>query len=353
MPMLLRNAPSRQGDRSVSAREAKPAFGTRTFRIIGIVAVIVVIVIVAAVAVALAGTSRPQFFSRYHLLNRRFVNLEASAHADIGCRSCHETQPVANGLALTADFYSSFFKRGSTPRFFQFAPPRNEACLKCHIDDWSHDATQTAQIPHPAHTRVASETRECVKCHKWTAHLENYLDKHKKMPFSGVCVAYGCHVGTKQPDQCYDCHHVLEETAAEWKQKHPEVVKTAGQNGCLESCHKVEQCQLCHTTGKTPEFTGLPIQIGSSIEKKHVQKDWTQKYHGDEALKDRDQCMLCHQTRGECDECHRYRPAFHGDPVTWIGRHSKSTKDLVDPRCTECHGKKFCEDCHAQFKEMN
>ncbi len=337
----------------MSAREAISPFGARTFRIVGIIAVVLAILVAVAAIVALVATSTPQFFSRYHLLERRYVNLEASAHEGIGCRSCHETQPVANGLALIGDYYASFFKTDDTPRFFQFAPPRNETCLKCHETAWSSDATRTARIPHPAHTRVASETRVCVDCHKWTAHLENYAEEHKEMPFSGVCVAYGCHVGTKDTDQCFQCHHVLHESGEEWRAEHPRVVEVAGENPCLESCHDVDQCQLCHTTGKRPEFSGVPIEIGmKAIEKLHVTPEWTTRYHGEEALKDKSKCLRCHRSQGECDECHRQRPEFHGEPLTWIGRHQKYTKDINDPRCLTCHKKPWCEDCHKQFEEM-
>lgn len=337
----------------MSARQTMPAFGTRTFRIIGIVAVITLAAIVMAVILALVATSTPEFYSRYHLLNRRYVNLEASAHEGIGCRSCHETQPVANGLALIADYYSSFFNTGDTPTFFKFAPPRREACLACHENDWSVDAKRIERIPHPAHVRVASETRNCVDCHKWTAHLETYLEEHKEMPFSGVCVAYGCHVGTKATDECFNCHHILHESGEQWRTEHPKVVKVTGQNPCLESCHKVAQCQLCHTTGKRPEFSGPPIEIGmKAIEKLHVTPEWTARYHGEEALKDKSRCLRCHRSQGECDECHRQRPEFHGATATWIGRHVKYAKSLDDPRCLTCHEKQWCEDCHQQFKEM-
>ena len=337
----------------MTERATRTPFGSRTFRIVGIVAVVLVAVVVLASIWALVATSTPQFFSRFHLLNRRFVNLEGSAHKDIGCRACHETQPVANGLGLIGEYYGSLIKTGKTTRYFRFQPPTNDACLKCHEDDWSHEATQTARIPHPAHTRVASEKRDCVGCHKWTAHLETYMDKHKKMPFSGVCVAYGCHVGTKQTDQCFNCHHVLHESGPQWKTEHPKVVKATGDSACLESCHKVEQCQQCHTTGKKPTFTGLTIEIGmKAIERLHVAPEWTERYHGTEALKDRSKCLRCHQSEGECQECHLNRPAFHGQQLTWIGRHSKVSKSVTDPRCLECHKKAFCEDCHKQFEEM-
>ncbi len=303
-----------------------------------------------AVAVPLVVTSSAGFFSRYHLLNRRYVNLEHSAHEGVGCRDCHETNAIVNGIQLTGDFYVSLFTKEPLPRYFKFSKPTNEACLACHAGDWNSKA---GLIPHPAHERVATETRSCVGCHKWTAHLETYIAGHKTMPFSGVCVAYGCHVGTKQTSQCFDCHHVLRPDAANWKTEHPRIVRTFGENACLESCHKVAQCEQCHTTGKVPTFTGLTLETGmKAIEVLHVKPQWTPVYHGQEALKDQTRCLRCHQTKAYCTECHLQRPAFHGSPATWLGRHPKVAKNLDDPRCLECHQKAWCNTCHQKFKEM-
>jgi hypothetical protein len=337
----------------VSASDTKPESGARRTRIILVVAVALAVALGLAVAVPLLATSTPQFFERYHLLERRYVNLEDSLHEGIGCRDCHETEPLANGVELIGDFYTSLVTTSTTPAYFTFKPPRPEACLKCHEDDWSSSAERNDRIPHPAHARVSGETRDCVFCHKWTAHLETYAEEHKEMPFSGVCVVYGCHVGTKQPEQCFDCHHVLHESGDEWKEAHPSVVRTSGQNSCLENCHEVEQCQQCHTTGERPEFSGLPIEVGfESIEELHVKTDWIENYHGDEALKDPAKCEHCHKSTGECDECHTQRPAFHGSTKTWIGRHKDESTAVDDPRCLTCHEEPWCEDCHRQFEEM-
>lgn len=339
------------GDATVTEREARPGSGARRLRVAAVV--IAVLVVIAGIVVPLVATSTPGFFARYHLLERRFVNLEGSAHEGIGCRSCHETRPLANGLQLVGDFYTSIVATDEMPVYFTFKPPTNDACLACHRNDWTTDATRLKRIPHPAHLRVDSETRDCVKCHKWTAHFEGYIEKHKTMPFSGVCVAYGCHVGTKQTPQCFNCHHILHADAAQWKVAHPKVVRATGESPCLESCHTVAQCQECHTTGKTPKFTGRRIEVGmAAIEKLHVKPDWTQRYHGPEALKDVSKCLLCHETKGYCDECHLLRPAFHGQVLTWIGRHAKVAKSVDDPRCLTCHAKPMCLDCHAKFKEM-
>lgn len=130
-------------------------------------------------------------------------------------------------------------------------------------------------------------------------------------------------------------------------------MRRVGDNGCLESCHEVEQCQQCHTTGKRPKFTGQAIEVGmKAIETLHVKEEWTTRYHGPEARKDKSKCLRCHGTEGECTECHLQRPAFHGSTDTWIGRHSKVGKTVTDPRCLTCHKKPWCESCHEQFKEM-
>lgn len=335
---------------------ATPEDGSRRkTRVLIAAALAVVALATAAVVVPLVVTSTPEFFSRYHLLERRYVNLEHSAHEGIGCRSCHETDPLANGVGLIREFYASYTsKRRKVPKYFTFHPPRRENCLRCHAADWSDEAARTDRIPHPAHVRVAAEKRECVSCHKWTAHFETYMEKHKTMPFSGVCVAYGCHVGTKTAKQCFDCHHVLHEAGEKWRTEHPRTARATGQSACMERCHSVEQCQKCHTTGVRPtNFNGLPIEVSmKSIEKRHVRDDWTTRFHGAEALKGQDRCLKCHQSKGECAECHLQRPAFHGSTTSWIGRHKRHTKRVDDPRCLACHEKAWCEKCHKQFEEM-
>lgn len=338
----------------MTASEATPASGSRRRRWIVIAAIVAVMALgTAAVVVPLVATSSPEFFSRYHLLERRYVNLGDSAHEGIGCRTCHETDPVQNGVSLVREFYQSYAQPGrKVPKYFSFQPPTREACLKCHKDEWSYEAERTERIPHPAHTRVAAEKRDCVTCHKWTAHFEKYMVKHKEMPFSGVCVEYGCHVGTKTAKQCFDCHHVLKD-GEQWRTEHPTTARAMGQTACMEGCHTVKQCQDCHTTGVRPTFNGLPVETTlKSIEKRHVRPDWTSRYHGAEALKDRDQCIKCHQSEGECGECHLQRPAFHGSTTSWIGRHQKHTKRVDDPRCIECHKQAWCDKCHKQFEEM-
>lgn len=301
------------------------------------------------------GAGSPGFFSAYHSLGSAYENLEASAHEGIACGRCHVDSrgPVVGTAALAADFYSNLFRSEKSPRFVRFDPPKREACLGCHESGWSDDLKRTSTIPHPAHLRISDEKRNCVTCHKWTAHQEAYMQKHKKMPFSGVCVAYGCHVGTKTADQCFDCHHVLSAQAKRWPTEHPAVVQRTGANTCMETCHETTECRQCHTTGKKPKVEGLVTRTGlTQLERAHIAGDWMER-HGAQALKGQAVCMECHVSDGECRACHTQRPKSHGSFTTWIGTHSKKAKSEDEPRCLTCHEKPFCVDCHKQFEEMS
>jgi hypothetical protein len=332
--------------------EKQPTVVGRTSLIIKLVALGLVVVAVTMIGVAVFLTSSPAFFSRYKTLTRRYDTLQTSVHKGLACNECHTDQagPVVHEIGLVGDFYTSFFSKSGEPRFTKMGKPPREACLKCHRGAWSYNAVRTAKVPHPAHLRVSTEKRDCVTCHKWTAHEETYMEKHKAMPFSGVCATYGCHAGWKKTNECDTCHHTLNPDKEAWKKLHPQAVEKIGANACLETCHEVAQCQLCHTTGKTPVFTGLTSQTGlKAIEALHTKPDWIQQ-HGTQALLDKSKCLVCHVSEGECQDCHALRPAFHGSTATWIGGHQVPGKQKE--RCLACHKEQECIDCHNQFKEM-
>lgn len=323
-------------------------------RMLALVAGAAIALVALVVAVPIAAVDAAGVYSRYHELAQPSENLATSSHKDLACADCHGggVLPVLRELAVAGDFYLGLVGNRQEALFARFPSPENAACLSCHETEWSMESSRTAKVPHPAHQRVASETRSCVKCHKWTAHEETYMQKHKTMPFSGVCASYGCHVGTKQTDECETCHHTL--AKGDWKKEHPGVALQTGSNGCLEVCHEIDQCRGCHTTGKQPKVAGVPVQSGvQAIQTAHVRPDWTEK-HGAVAGADPSQCMKCHVSDGECRQCHARRPSFHGSLESWIGTHKDvAPKNRNDRRCiSACHEKPWCEECHKQFKEM-
>ena len=318
-----------------------------------VIAVVLILAVAAvAVGIALSVTSRPAFFERYQGLARRHTTLATSAHKGIDCSTCHVDKRGAliSGAARVGEFYRSIVTSSTDLAFVKFGPPASAACLECHRYAWSTDASRTAKVPHPAHLRVSSETRDCVTCHKWVAHEEPYQAKHKTMPFSGVCASFGCHVGVKQSSECANCHHVLQGTGADWKANHQKVVRASGPNACLQSCHNADQCRTCHTTGKTPVLpSSIATAAVSAIEALHVEPDWLSA-HGPIALQDPVKCTICHISEGECQDCHAQRPAFHGPASTWLNRH-QPLSTAQPQRCLTCHKQYWCDACHAQFKE--
>lgn len=334
------------------ATEKEPGNMKRIPRVVILVLIGLAVVILTSVGVAVFLTSTPSFFSRYSGLTRNYDSLQTSAHKDLACNDCHKGKggPVVYEAGLVGDFYRSLFGKPKEPTFTTFSKPTRDACLECHLDAWSWNAKRTTKVPHPAHMRASTEKRDCVTCHKWTAHEEAYQEKHKTMPFSGVCVSYGCHVGFKPAESCPQCHHSLQPSTVVWKTAHPKAVEEIGANACLESCHDATQCRLCHTTGKMPVFTGLATQTGlKAIEVLHAKSDWLEQ-HGTQALLDQSKCLTCHVSVGECQDCHAKRPAFHGAQSTWLSAHKELAKD--ERRCLACHKKPWCDECHAQFKEM-
>lgn len=311
------------------------------------------VIIVVGVGVALWATSSPAFLARYGSYQTSYKTLQTSGHKNMACSECHlgSQNPLAYRIALVGDFYVSLFtKQPDAPMFAKLEQPTRDECLKCHAYDWSMDAARTSKVPHPAHLRTIDEPRDCVTCHRWVGHEEVYAQQHKKMPFSVVCASFGCHVGTKPPADCKNCHHQLQQSLDTWKQVHPQVVRSYGANACLEQCHNADQCRTCHTTGKTPVFSATIAETSTvtAIERAHVKSDWLTQ-HGTFALQDQAKCLTCHVTLQECQDCHSHRPAFHGtDNTAWIGMgHEKLAKD--PRRCFECHQPKECNDCHQQF----
>lgn len=306
------------------------------------------IIVLAAVAVPLYATSTPAFYGRYQRYAARYQAWKISSHKNVACMQCH----IGNGLRQDAALVGEYYRSGPNARRPVFAtlPPASSAgCRSCHKTDRAFDVARLMQVPHPAHPDLATETRDCVTCHKWVAHSEKYQAQHKKMPFTGICISFGCHVGTKKKSECRLCHHVQSIAPKQWRAVHPQVVVKRGENSCFDYCHKPTQCRQCHETGKNPfdEKGVAPKQLAGLISE-HGLPTWL-SVHGKEAQADKERCFYCHGSAEACRDCHSRRPAFHGPKSSWLGRHQKLGKNKT--RCLECHVQKDCNDCHRVFKE--
>jgi len=322
----------------------------RAPRFVKAAAAAVPLAILVAFSVPTLFVSQESVFARISGFEDNYAALQESRHADARCTDCHvdERGPVVFAVALAVDYYRSFFVEVADSSLVRIERPKREACLRCHEHDWAFNAERRLAIPHPAHLRVSEETRECVDCHKWTAHMEYQLEAHARMPLSGVCAASGCHAGWRSSDSCADCHHVLLEQPVAWTKEHPQVVLASGAGGCLELCHDAPQCRQCHTTGESP-FTGeLARTVRSELETLHTRSDWVVQ-HGLRALDDQNECRSCHISTGECQNCHSQRPASHGPEDMWIAAHPDAV--TRDDQCVTCHDQQTCDYCHDLFKE--
>ena len=339
-----------------NASDSAPRSRGRWLRWILIVVAVIAVSVVGVLAIALIVTSRPAFLGNYEGLEQEHDSLQHSAHSGVGCDGCHTAtarERARYRAALVVDFYGGIFGDEDHPQYVQINTPANEACLKCHSEDWSEDASRTTEIPHPAHLRVSEVEGECVECHKWTAHDEEYIERHMEMPFSGVCASFGCHAGFKTVDECKTCHHAVQEEEPQWVMDHPVTVRSVGPNACLETCHTSSECIQCHTTGVRPEFPEVAVDPElREIEREHVKAEWMES-HGDYGLDDDTKCFECHVDTDECDRCHSIRPDFHGSEDTWLNKHAElSEGEDAEKRCLVCHEKDWCEECHEQFEDV-
>lgn len=302
-----------------------------------------------AVAVPLYATSKPAFYGSYQRFAQRYETWKTSEHRNVSCEACHvgAQDGVVYRATLVAEFYAG--RRSTKPVLASLPPATAEGCRQCHGQGRSFDLARLMKVPHPAHQDLAQEKRDCVRCHKWVAHSEKYQEKHKTIAFTGICMNFGCHSGTKTQKECRFCHHSQTYSQVTWRRVHPAVVAARGENNCMDYCHKPSQCRECHETGKNP-FTvksGTPKTLTGLIAK-HSSPNWDAE-HGREAQQGRERCFYCHGSYEACRECHSRRPAFHGPKATWLGRHQKIGKNKE--RCLACHDAKECTDCHNVFKE--
>ncbi len=308
---------------------------------------LVIALVLLALIVPAVLMGNPRFVSGFGEMKDNYDTLQTSKHAGLSCRDCHADSrgALAGAVGSTIDFYGLIL--GNDGAVVMDAPPR-AACVTCHEHDWSHDPEVTSRLPHPAHLRVSSEQRDCVSCHKWTGHQEDYIPAHGPDGFVSLCASYDCHVGYAAKDTCQNCHHALWEGAGVWLANHPGVVFESGDAGCYGTCHAAAQCQACHTTGESPFVGGLGPSETAEIEAMHARSDWARR-HGASALRDELVCRRCHVSTRECDSCHARRPASHDPQQTWIALHKDAVK--VEGQCLTCHKQTWCDDCHSQFKE--
>jgi hypothetical protein len=208
-----------------------------------------------------------------------------STHSKISCVECHIEPGVGNFVKFAAQsipaFYSQLIQGPSSTNLLK-APPKS-ACNKCHTKYRAVAPSGDLLIPHKAHVEVLG--MECRTCHKDLVHSSNRRGFNR--PEMEGCLAQ-CHDGDKASNKCVDCHTQKNAPESHKAKTWPQVHGTKAET---------EDCGKCH--------------------------DWTPKY---------------------CEACHKQKPASHKG--NWKKNHGPVAEQRGDG-CLVCHDKKkFCGECH-------
>ncbi|GAB4281516.1 MAG: hypothetical protein Kow0056_16970 [Coriobacteriia bacterium] len=228
----------------------------------------------------------------------------------------------------------------------------------------------------------------CMNCHGMEMpHPTEF--KEKKHP-EVAATAYDKCVMCHNPDEtkfCDSCHHGEKvawefDKAEPWHTQHAKSVSQNGVAGCLETCHKIEFCNDCHTKenpfpsshqqsdwlhrasfeerAKHPEAYntepeacavchgegGVDAQFCKDCHQFEVpHSDEFKERHAATGRANETQCAFCHKFGPLCSTCHHF-----GVQTDFKQAHPDVVKERGTDECFElCHEKQFCVDCHTQL----
>jgi nitrate/TMAO reductase-like tetraheme cytochrome c subunit len=196
----------------------------------------------------------------------------------------------------------------------------------------------------------------CKSCHKLDMpHPAEFKKQHvggKKTP----AVCRNCH---NWKEMCSNCHHIGSSTPTGWVKVHGGSVNKNGAEGCVEKCHKKNDCVSCHQKRKA---------VPNSHKAKLFVRDYSAKAAQHAALytKNADSCTYCHSGAAAelpnskfCTRCHGLKiphPAGFGlksdsTPAQKDngGQHAellKNAQSALPKTCANCHKVNYCDSCH-------
>ncbi len=293
----------------------------------------------------------------------------AQEEYEIGCRRCHEG--VFTGETPAATPGHAVCVKCHNPS--EVAPAVADKCSGCHAVRESTDRLQLARsllaehfaqgprgtdirfahAPHlPDEPKPEYEDVACGQCH---AAVKASADLEMVEPMR-MADCLECHAGleremvakTERLDRCAVCHVVTRETTSPFlasqldrglahsptfRRRHDRAA--AADDGDCATCH-VElsggvgaDCQRCHERVRPKDHTVR----------------WREEPHGRAAVRDPERCTTCHQ-RDRCADCHAVPPRDHFPREFFRTRHGASAQRSIR-RCQTCHIPQVdCARCH-------
>ena len=284
-----------------------------------------------------------EFCLSCHLMVEPYERFARSAHADLGCKACHQPTLVARStMALT-----QILENPDSISVHAHVP--NAACIECHVDgdpeEWSNIAASAGHRVHLESEDPALADLNCVECHSSSVHEFTATDQ--------TCGQAGCH--ENQDIQlgamgdltihCATCHEFNAQVASQARDT-VEMALHPRQEECL-SCHAMQvrlenfpipaedphagMCASCHN----PHAQAESSEAFGACTDCHTQVDTLTAFHRGLDAGVLESCSRCHQAHTfhaegqNCLACHT-DPAQRG-PAT-PPPHPQTTPASAAPR---------------------
>lgn len=321
-------------------------------------------------------TSFPSVCGSCHEMKPEHVTWQASAHSQIACTNCH-IEPgvihlVQNKVQALNHVYGHLRKNYYLPVQMK-KTISNAVCENCHTEARKITPSGDIKIPHEKHL---ARGIACIKCHagvahgtiaerqvtidgnfaRWTPVLgrQNMVPQYRVISMN-ICI--DCHKENKAPLNCETCHKKIVKPSSHlsspWMQE--------GLHG-QEALKDVNQCNKCHSNTKS--YTGVhesdPVvdytRSNTYCLDCHLKKpdshnqNWAWQ-HGARARNDQRGCLICHQ-QGKAKKTDQATAttceSCHGQPHPIPQFHTIPLPKGTRPgdSCYTCHDQAQCTRCH-------
>jgi hypothetical protein len=206
-------------------------------------------------------------------------------------------------------------------------------CTDCHKDlDKVFKEGMVPLLPHYTHEMHFSKgVSECAVCHPANAHEP---DRINKPTMSRCFICHGLSDQAIAPGTCDTCHpegmrqKPESHLASDWVPTAHSEAALKDRFECL-TCHEQQTCDSCH-----------------GLEMPH-ETFFIEDTHPLVYFEDPQVCEYCHaqpvDRRDFCDTCHHP----DGPPdVAWVDYHPNVVKAVGGQACFECHSDRTCSNCH-------
>lgn len=215
------------------------------------------------------------------------------------------------------------------------------------------DAQKSIESCEVCHGSGGTKSKFCSGCHKVDIpHSEEFRTNHVSSK-KNQKPCQQCH---QWKELCSNCHHIGSSTNTTWIKVHGGSVNKNGAAGCIEKCHKRDDCVKCHTSRKA---------VPDSHRAKNFTRNPSSKPAGHTAQfeKDADSCTYCHAGDAAtlpnskfCKGCHKLEMPHEIDDTNkqkFPHKDEFKAKKFTKKQCANCHNTAFCDSCHHEGSVAN